>query len=86
MNIEILGKKLGMSQVYDDENNLVPVTIIEAGPAPVLQVKTEDKDGYSAIQIGFNPQGNRPINQTVVRKVMPRKLALTLSRCTRNSL
>ena len=36
MNIEILGKKLGMSQVYDDENNLVPVTIIEAGPLPSL--------------------------------------------------
>ena len=49
-----------MSQVYDDENNLVPVTIIEAGPCPVLQVKTEDKDGYSAIQIGFNPQGKSP--------------------------
>ena len=80
MNIEILGKKLGMSQVYDDENNLVPVTIIEAGPCPVLQVKTEDKDGYSAIQIGRIHRGNRPINQTVVRKVMPRKLALTLSR------
>jgi len=60
MNIEILGKKLGMSQVYDDENNLVPVTIIEAGPCPVLQVKTEDKDGYSAIQIGFNPEGKSP--------------------------
>jgi large subunit ribosomal protein L3 len=60
MNIEILGKKLGMTQVYDDENNLVPVTIIEAGPCPVLQVKTEDKDGYSAIQIGFNPQGKSP--------------------------
>jgi large subunit ribosomal protein L3 len=60
MNIEILGKKLGMSQVYDNENNLVPVTIIEAGPCPVLQVKTEDKDGYSAIQIGFNPQGKSP--------------------------
>ena len=60
MNIEILGKKLGMSQVYDVENNLVPVTIIEAGPCPVLQVKTEDKDGYSAIQIGFNPQGKSP--------------------------
>ena len=60
MNIELLGKKLGMSQVYDDENNLVPVTIIEAGPCPVLQVKTLEKDGYSAIQIGFNPKGKSP--------------------------
>ena len=49
-----------MSQVYDDENNLVPVTIIEAGPCPVLQVKTLEKDGYSAIQIGFHPKGKSP--------------------------
>ena len=46
-----------MSQVYDDDNNLVPVTIIQAGPCPVLQVKSEDEDGYSAIQIGYNPNG-----------------------------
>ena len=56
MKIELLGKKLGMSQVYDDDNNLVPVTIVEAGPCPILQVKTEEKDGYSAVQIGFNPK------------------------------
>jgi len=60
MKLELLGKKLGMSQVYDENNNLVPVTIIEAGPCPVLQVKTDDKDGYSAIQIGFNPNGKSP--------------------------
>jgi large subunit ribosomal protein L3 len=60
MKLELLGKKLGMSQVYDENNNLVPVTIIEAGPCPVLQVKTEDKDGYSAIQIGYNPNGKSP--------------------------
>ena len=50
-----------MSQVYDADNNLVPVTIIEAGPCPVLQVKNLDKDGYSAIQIGYNPSG-KPTN------------------------
>ena len=61
MNREILGKKLGMSQVYDADNNLVPVTIIEAGPCPVLQVKNLGKDGYSAIQIGYNPNG-KPTN------------------------
>ena len=60
MKIELLGKKLGMSQVYDDDNNLVPVTIVEAGPCPVLQVKTDEKDGYSAVQIGFNPKGRSP--------------------------
>ena len=49
-----------MSQVYDESNNLVPVTIIEAGPCPVLQIKSEENDGYSAIQIGFNPNGRSP--------------------------
>ena len=60
MNLELLGKKLGMSQVYDEDNNLVPVTIIEAGPCPVLQVKTSDKEGYTAVQIGYNPKGSSP--------------------------
>jgi large subunit ribosomal protein L3 len=60
MKLEILGKKLGMTQVYDDNNNLVPVTIIQAGPCPVLQVKSTATDGYSAVQIGFNPSGKSP--------------------------
>ena len=51
-----------MSQVYDEDNNLVPVTIIEAGPCPILQAKSHEKDGYVAIQIGFNPKGKAPNN------------------------
>lgn len=49
----LIGKKIGMTQVYDEENRLVPVTVIEAGPCPVTQVKTEETDGYNAVQIGF---------------------------------
>jgi len=49
----ILGKKLGMTQIFDEAGRLTPVTVIEAGPCPVLQVKTAEKDGYSAAQIGF---------------------------------
>lgn len=49
----ILGKKLGMSQVFTEEGNRVPVTVIEAGPCTVTQVKTVDTDGYDAVQIGF---------------------------------
>ena len=60
MKLELLGKKLGMTQVYDEDNNLVPVTIIEAGPCPILQVKNSDIDGYSAVQIGYNPKGKSP--------------------------
>ena len=50
----LLGKKLGMTQVYDAQNVLVPVTVVEAGPCPVVQVKTVEKDGYNAVQIGFS--------------------------------
>jgi large subunit ribosomal protein L3 len=49
----LLGTKLGMTQIYDGENALVPVTVVEAGPCPVVQVKTPAKDGYHAVQIGF---------------------------------
>ena len=49
-----------MTQVYDEDNNLVPVTIIEAGPCPILQVKNNNVDGYSALQIGYNPNGKSP--------------------------
>jgi large subunit ribosomal protein L3 len=49
----LIGKKIGMTQVYDEENRLVPVTVIEAGPCPVTQVKTEETDGYNAVQIGY---------------------------------
>lgn len=50
----IIGKKIGMTQVYDDNNVLVPVTVVEAGPCPVVQVKTVDSDGYNAVQLGFS--------------------------------
>ncbi len=49
----LLGKKIGMTQVYDAENVLVPVTVVEAGPCPVVQVKTVESDGYNAVQLGF---------------------------------
>jgi large subunit ribosomal protein L3 len=54
MTIEgILGRKLGMTQVFRDDGTAVPVTVIEAGPCTVVQVKTEDHEGYAAVQLGF---------------------------------
>ena len=50
----LLGKKIGMTQVYDAQNVLVPVTVVEAGPCSVVQVKTVETDGYYAVQIGFS--------------------------------
>lgn len=49
----ILGRKIGMTHVYDAAGNMVPVTVVEAGPMFVTQVKTEEKDKYSAVQVGF---------------------------------
>lgn len=49
----IIGKKIGMTQVFDDKGNLVPVTVVEAGPCVVTGVRTSEKDGYSAVQLGF---------------------------------
>ena len=49
----LIGKKLGMTQVYDDKGRVIPVTIMQAGPCVVVDVKTKEKNGYSAIQLGF---------------------------------
>lgn len=49
----IIGRKVGMARVFDDKGDVVPVTVIEAGPCPVVDVRTKDKHGYNAIQIGF---------------------------------
>lgn len=49
-----LGKKIGMTQIYSEEGRLIPVTLIQAGPCSVMQIKTVENDGYSAIQLGFD--------------------------------
>lgn len=59
----LLGEKLGMTQVWDADNRLVPVTVIKAGPCVVTQVRTEEADGYSAVQIGFGAIDPRKVNQ-----------------------
>ena len=50
----LLGKKVGMTQVYDQDGRIASVTVIQAGPCKVMQVKTKDTDGYKAVQIGFD--------------------------------
>lgn len=52
----LIGRKVGMTQVWDDQGRRVTVTVIEAGPCPVVQVKTRDNDGYAAAQLGFDAQ------------------------------
>lgn len=50
----LLGRKIGMTQIYQDDGKVIPVTVLECGPCTVLQLKTEETDGYSAIQLGFS--------------------------------
>jgi large subunit ribosomal protein L3 len=52
----LIGRKLGMTQVFDEAGTVTPVTVVEVGPCPVTQVKTEERDGYRAVQIGFDTQ------------------------------
>ena len=59
----ILGKKLGMTQVFDEENRVVPVTVVEAGPCVVTQIRTVENDGYNAIQIAYGEIDPRKANK-----------------------
>ena len=52
----IIGKKIGMTQIFDDKGKVVPVTVVEAGPCVVVQKKTLENDGYEAVQVGFGDQ------------------------------
>jgi large subunit ribosomal protein L3 len=63
MSKGLLGIKLGMTQVFNDRGEVVPVTAIAAGPCQVIQVKTVEKDGYNAIQMGFMPQKEQRVNK-----------------------
>jgi len=63
MSIGILGKKLGMSQFFDNQGKAVPVTLIEAGPCRITQLKTPNTDGYAAVQIGFGVAREKLINK-----------------------
>src|SRR5260221_14361709 len=53
MHVGLLGRKVGMTQIYEAEGTAVPVTVLECGPCTVLQVRTPERDGYHAVQLGF---------------------------------
>lgn len=63
MNKGILGKKLGMTQLFTEEGTVIPVTVIEAGPCVVTQIKTQDKDGYNAVQVGYGEIREKLVNK-----------------------
>jgi large subunit ribosomal protein L3 len=61
----ILGTKLGMTQVFDEKNRVVPVTVVKAGPNVVTQIRTQERDGYSAVQLAFGAIDPRKVNKPV---------------------
>ena len=63
MTIGLLGNKIGMTQIFDEPGNIIPVTILKVGPCVVTQVKNESKDGYNSIQIGYGNVSNQSLNQ-----------------------
>jgi large subunit ribosomal protein L3 len=63
VSVGILGTKLGMTQVFDEAGRSIPVTVVQAGPCTVTQIKTADTDGYSAIQVGFYEVAEKSLNR-----------------------
>ncbi len=63
MKAIILGKKIGMTSFYGDDGQVIPCTVVEAGPCPVVQIKTKDSDGYNAIQLGFEEKSEAKSNK-----------------------
>ena len=63
MAIGLLGNKIGMTQIFDESGNIIPVTILKVGPCVITQVKTIDKDGYNAIQVGYGNVSSKTLTQ-----------------------
>ena len=63
MEKAIIGKKIGMTQIFDADGKVIPVTVIEAGPCTVVQKKTEEKDGYTAVQLGYEDVAERKLTK-----------------------
>ena len=61
----IIGKKIGMTQLFDENGNIVPVTVVEAGPCVVVQRKTTENDGYEAVQIGFGAVSDKRLTKAL---------------------
>ncbi len=76
--IGLLGKKLGMTQIFDPEGKNIPVTVLQVGPCPILDVKSKEKHGYQAIQLGFDEK-KEPINlnSVILRKRISNQCVLS---------
>ncbi len=75
MNKALLGKKIGMTQIFDEKGKIIPVTAIEVGPCTVTQIKTVEQDGYTAVQLGFGDVKETKLNKPELGKFSKAKLA-----------
>ncbi len=67
MRVGLLGRKVGMTQIYQDDGTVVPITVLECGPCTVLQIRTQDRDGYDAWQLGFQDKKRKSATQAGAR-------------------
>ena len=76
MKKALIGKKVGMTQIFDEKGKIIPVTVIEAGPCVVAQVKTVESDGYNAVQLGFGDVKESKVNKPIKGHFTKSKLTL----------
>ena len=76
MKKALIGKKVGMTQIFDEKGKVIPVTVIEAGPCVVAQVKTVESDGYNAVQLGFGDVKESKVNKPIKGHFTKSKLTL----------
>lgn len=79
----LIGKKIGMTQIFDEKGNVIPVTVVEAGPCVVVQKKTIENDGYEAVQVGYGDMKAAKVTKPM--KVTSQRTTLLLKRCSRSS-
>ena len=70
MNKAIIGRKVGMTQLFAEDGKLIPVTVVEAGPCPVVQVKTVETDGYAALKLGFIELDEKRAEKVLTKPVL----------------
>ena len=75
MKKALIGRKVGMTQIFDEEGKVIPVTAIEVGPCTVTQIKTVEQDGYTAVQLGFGEVKERKLNKPQLGHLSKNKLA-----------
>lgn len=76
MALGLLGKKIGMTSIFDPQGNQIPVTVVEAGPCTVTQVKTSDRDGYQAVQVGFGDTKEKHLSKGERGHLVPSRKTL----------